>query len=92
MTQAAAPFTSPLAAALADEVTERLVRYAKINTQAARGPRERSPSTPGQLDLSRLLVTELHALGLEDAALDDHGYVMATLPATVEAARDIVIG
>lgn len=79
MTQAAAPFTSPLAASLAEEVTERLVRYARVDTQAARGPRTRSPSTPGQLDLARLLVTELHAIGLTDAMLDSHGYVMATL-------------
>ncbi|MBO9533409.1 MAG: peptidase T [Solirubrobacteraceae bacterium] len=92
MTQAAAPFTSQLAASLAAGVEERLVRYAKVDTQSARGPRERSPSTPGQLDLSRLLVTELHALGLDDAALDGNGYVMATLPATVDAARDVVIG
>ena len=61
-------------------MTERLVRYARIDTQAARGLRERSPSTPGQLDLGRLLVTELHAIGLTDALLDSHGYVMATLP------------
>ncbi len=79
MTQAAASFTSPLAESLAEEVAERLVRYARVDTQAARGPRTRSPSTPGQLDLARLLVTELHAIGLTDAYLDHNGYVTATL-------------
>ena len=79
MTQAASPFTSPLAESLAEEVTERLVRYARVDTQAARGPRERCPSTPGQLDLGRLLVAELHAIGLTDAMMDSHGYVTATL-------------
>ena len=36
--------------------------------------------------LSRELVAELKALGLDDAAIDEHGYVMATIPAT--AGRD----
>ena len=36
--------------------------------------------------MGRLLVDELRAAGLEDAALDDNGYVTATLPATVEDA------
>jgi tripeptide aminopeptidase len=72
-------FTSPLAEALAPDLLERFLRYARIDTQSRR-ERERSPSTPGQLDLARLLVAELQALGLEDAALDENGYVMATLP------------
>jgi tripeptide aminopeptidase len=35
----------------------------------------------------RLLVEELTAIGLEDAAIDEHGYVTATLPSTVD--RDV---
>ena len=38
------------------------------------------PSTPGQLELGRLLVEELHAIGLADAAQDENGFVTATLP------------
>jgi tripeptide aminopeptidase len=75
------PFTSPLAAALADDVLERLLRYVRVDTQSARD-RTGSPSTPGQLDLSRMLVEELRAIGLDDVSLDENGYVMATLPAT----------
>ncbi len=83
MTQvAAAAFTSPLAESLAAGVTERLVRYAKVDTQSKPGPRAQSPSTARQLDLSRLLARELLELGLQDAALDHNGYVTATLPAT----------
>jgi tripeptide aminopeptidase len=74
-----APFTSPLAESLAPDLLERFSRYVRVATQSSRD-RAQCPSTPGQLDLSRLLVEELHALGLEDAALDDNGYVMATLP------------
>ena len=44
----------------------------------------RSPSTPGQLELARLLVAELLEIGLDDAAIDDLGFVTATLPGTVE--------
>ncbi|MFZ1994018.1 MAG: peptidase T [Solirubrobacteraceae bacterium] len=76
-----APFTSELAETLAPDLLRRFERYVRIDTQAARD-RERSPSTPGQLDLGRLLVEELIAAGLDDAALDENGYVTATLPAT----------
>lgn len=80
-----ARFTSPLAEQLAPEVLERFLRYVQIDTQAS----EESttyPSTMKQLDLSRLLAEELRGIGLHDAAVDEHGYVFATLPGTVEAA------
>jgi tripeptide aminopeptidase len=77
-----ANFTSPLAEGLAADLLERFVRYARVDTQSARDSAEQ-PSTPGQLDLSRMLVDELVALGAEDASLDENGYAMATLPSTV---------
>jgi tripeptide aminopeptidase len=82
MEAATAPFTSPLAASLAEGVLERFLRYARVDTQAARD-RAGSPSTPGQLELGRMLAAELLGAGLADAALDDNGYVTATLPSTV---------
>jgi tripeptide aminopeptidase len=57
---------------------ERFLRYVRIDTQSRRD-RTGSPSTPGQLELGRLLVGELVSAGLEDALLDANGYVMATL-------------
>src|SRR3954452_21417466 len=72
-------YTSPLAESLAEELLDRFLRYVRIDTQSAR-ERTQSPSTPGQLDLSRLLVEELQAIGLQDVALDGNGYVTATLP------------
>jgi tripeptide aminopeptidase len=74
-------FTSPLAEEIAPDLLERFQRYVRVDTQSRRDG-EGSPSTPGQLDLSRMLVDELKAAGLADAQLDDKGYVMATLPAT----------
>jgi tripeptide aminopeptidase len=77
-----APFTSPLAQELSEDLLERFLRYSRIDTQARRD-RTQSPSSPGQLELGRLLVDELRSVGLDDAALDDNGYVLATLPATI---------
>lgn len=57
------------------------MRYVQVDTQS--DPNSPSqPSTPKQKDLSRILVTELHAIGITDALLDEHGYVYATIPAT----------
>ena len=81
-------FTSSLAETLAPDLLERFERYVRIESTAQRD-RTQSPSTPGQLEVARLLVDELHAAGVEDAALDDNGYVLATLPATVEDAPTI---
>jgi len=62
---------------------ERFMRYVQIDTQS--DPQSTSqPSTEKQKDLSRLLVEELKAMGIEDAHLDEHGYVYATVPANVE--------
>jgi tripeptide aminopeptidase len=77
-------YTSPLAEALAPDILERFDRYVRVDTQSQRD-RERSPSTPGQLDLARLLVDDLHAAGLPDAAVDENGYVFATLPGPDDA-------
>ncbi len=84
-----APFTSPLAGRLADDLLERFTRYVRIDTQSRRD-RSGSPSTPGQLELGRLLVDELKAAGLSDAALDGNGYVTATLAATNGHADPVV--
>jgi tripeptide aminopeptidase len=83
-----APYTSELAEALAPGVLDRFVRYARIDTQSDR-EHERSPSTPGQLELGWLLVEELRAIGLEDAAQDDKGFVTATLAGNVPGAPAI---
>jgi tripeptide aminopeptidase len=78
-------FSSPLAEELAPGLLERFERYVRIESTAGRS-RTQSPSTPGQLEVGRLLVDELRAAGLDDAFLDDNGYVVATLPATVDDA------
>ncbi|MBS1615599.1 MAG: peptidase T [Bacteroidetes bacterium] len=60
----------------------RFMKYVTIDTQS--DPTSPSqPSTGKQKNLSQLLVQELHQIGITDAALDEHGYVYATVPATV---------
>jgi tripeptide aminopeptidase len=72
-------WTSELAEALAEDVLERFQRYVRVDTQSSTETGT-EPSTPGQLELGRLLVDELHEIGLDDAAMDDGGFVFATLP------------
>ncbi|MBU6308024.1 MAG: peptidase T, partial [Bacteroidetes bacterium] len=62
-------------------VEQRFLRYVQIDTQS--NPESLSfPSTKGQRTLSELLVKELHEMGITDAAVDEWGYVYATIEAT----------
>ncbi len=70
---------------------ERFLKYVTIDTQS-REDSETSPSTPGQWDLLNLLLDELKQRGLEDATIDEHGYVFATIPATTDKPDVPVIG
>ena len=70
------------------ELEERLVRYAAIDSQSDEDS-PAVPSTAAQLDLQRLLVTELEAMGAKEVRLTDYGAVLATIPATVEDAPSI---
>jgi tripeptide aminopeptidase len=63
-------------------VLERFLRYVTIDTRADEASTA-CPSTPGQLELSRMLAAELTAIGLRDVELDANGYLFATIPATV---------
>jgi tripeptide aminopeptidase len=58
------------------EVLERFLRYVAVDT-ASDEESETSPSTPGQLELGRLLVRELADLGIEEVEQDAYGYVYA---------------
>ncbi len=72
-------------------VLERFLRYVVVDTQSAEDS-STYPSTSKQWDLLRLLVRELQDIGLEDATIDEHGYVFATVPATTSKPRVPVIG
>ena len=61
-------------------VKEKFLRYVQIET-TSEAACESCPSSPNQLVLANMLVDELHALGIANARVDEHGYVYATLPA-----------
>lgn len=71
-----------------DTLLDRFCRYVKVETTAVEQT-DKYPSSPGQLELGRMLVGELHALGVSDAAQDEHGIVLGTIPATVKSAPAI---
>lgn len=62
-----------------DAIAERFMRYVQIDTQS--NPQSNSnPSTEKQKNLSQLLAKELKEMGIDDAAMDEFGYVYATIP------------
>ncbi|MGV1953571.1 peptidase T [Agrobacterium vitis] len=66
-----------------DTILDRFLRYVVIDTQS--DPESTSqPSTKKQKNLGHVLVSELLAMGLSDAHLDEHGNVYATIPANVD--------
>src|SRR5262245_23632610 len=70
-------------------VTDRFLRYVTIDTQSS--PSSKTyPSTGKQKDLGRLLAQELRELGIDDAHLDEHGYVYGTVPANTGKAVPVI--
>lgn len=65
------------------ELEERLLRYTAIDTQSDEES-DTAPSTAIQLDLSRLLMRELEAIGAAELRLTEYGAVLATIPASAE--------
>lgn len=66
-----------------NQVAERFMRYVQIDTQS--DPASTTfPSTSKQFDLSKLLVQELLAIGVQDVELDENGYVYATIPSNTD--------
>lgn len=64
-------------------IANRFMKYVQIDTQS--DPQSgKHPSTEKQKDLSRILVEELRAIGIEDAELDEYGYVYATILSNTE--------
>lgn len=71
-----------------NELLERFLRYVRVETTAVEQT-DTYPSSPGQLELGRMLADELRALKLKDVAVSEHGIVTATIPPTVAQAPTI---
>lgn len=68
-----------------ETLLDRFLRYVQVETTAVEQT-DQYPSSPGQLELGRMLVEELRQIGVTDAAQDEHGIVLGTIPATVRSA------
>ena len=66
------------------KVHERFLNYVRVDTQS--DPKsDTSPTTMKQKDLAKILVEELHDLGIDNAVTDDYGYVYALVEGNVDA-------
>ncbi|MGP1577330.1 MAG: peptidase T [Treponema sp.] len=59
---------------------DRFLKYIAVDTQSNEA-NEQCPSTAGQLELGKIVVEELHSLGITNAVQDEHGYIYASIPA-----------
>lgn len=66
-----------------EDILSRFLRYIAIDTQSNEDSTSQ-PSEAKELDLSRLLVDELKAMGVSEVTLDKDGYVMASIPANTD--------
>jgi len=71
-----------------EHLLERFLKYVKIDTQSNEESNT-SPSTDKQWNLAHLLVQELKSIGLNDAFVDEHCYVYASLPSNITDGRNI---
>ena len=66
-----------------ENILDRFLRYVAYDTQS-NPDSPTQPSTQKQLVLLEALAEELRQLGLTDAAMDEYGYVMATIPSNID--------
>jgi len=70
---------------------ERLIRYAGCGT-ASDSSNPACPSTPEQLEFGKALVEEMKRIGIQDANMDENGYVFGTIPSNTTEWKGTVIG
>ncbi len=62
-----------------EPVVERFLRYVSFDTTSDEFS-ESCPSTPNQKLLGKAIVEEMRSMGIEDAHMDENGYVYGTVP------------
>lgn len=74
------------------DIVDRFLKYVSFCTTSDENT-GMTPSTPGQMEFARYLADELKAIGMTDVSLDGNGYIMATLEANGQGAKELpVIG
>lgn len=70
-------------------VKERFLRYVRVETTSCEA-NECCPSTPGQKMLGEILVSEMKEMGVQDAFMDEHGYVYGSIPSKGAAGAPVI--
>ncbi|MEO9513901.1 MAG: peptidase T [Flavobacteriaceae bacterium] len=66
-----------------EKLLPRFLEYVAIDTQS--DPYSKTtPSTKKQWDLAKKIVLELHQIGMQEVSIDEHAYIMATLPSNID--------
>ena len=65
------------------DIVDRFIEYAKIYTTSDESS-ETCPSTARQKDLGNLLVKQLKEMGIDNANMDENGYVYASLESNLD--------
>jgi tripeptide aminopeptidase len=68
---------------------DRFLKYVSFDTQSDEIAIT-TPSTEKQMNLAKVLKEEMEAMGLAEISLDEHAYLMATLPANTEAKIPVI--
>lgn len=66
-----------------EDIIKRFISYVTIDTESD-PTSNTTPSTEKQWDLANKLTAELKTIGMQEVTIDEHAYVMATLPSNVE--------
>ena len=75
-----------------DQVKERMIRYAKVNTQSDPAS-DKVPTTPGQFDLAKMLYEELQKIGVPETYYDDKKCVVyGRIPSNLPEGRGMPVG
>ena len=64
-------------------VIDRFLKYVGYGTQSDPNT-GLNPSTPGQMEFANVLKEEMEAIGIQEVEVDEFGYVMGVIPATLE--------
>ncbi len=64
-------------------IIDRFLQYVSFDTQSDPNS-STTPSTEKQWAIARYITEELKRIGMQDVSLDEHAYIMATLPSNVD--------
>ncbi|WP_130810748.1 peptidase T [Olsenella sp. Marseille-P4559] len=64
------------------DVLERFLRYVQVDSPSDPDNEEEVPSSPLEHGMARLLADELMEMGCQDVSVDEHAYVLGTVPAS----------